>query len=83
MYGDGIGSLNVYKKYVNENSQIIWNRKGNQDNIWRMGRVSLPASESSTFKNFSIFFEGVRGRNERGFYSIIYHSLIDNIILII
>jgi hypothetical protein len=67
MYGDGIGTLNVYTKFnsrpITEN---IWNRKGDQDNIWRLGRVTLPKSTQSTTDSLKVLFEGIRGKNDKG-----------------
>ena len=39
MYGSHIGSLNIYLDRAQGAS--IWNRTGNQGNVWRHGRVNL------------------------------------------
>ena len=78
MYGDGIGSLNVYTKFESRPiSENIWNRKGDQDNIWRLGTVTLSKGLQSTIDTFSVLFEGIRGKNDRGkFINLNKKSLI-------
>ncbi len=67
MYGDGIGTMNVYRKFTNRFiPENLWTRKGDQDNIWRMGRVSLPKQAQANIEMYTILFEGVRGKNAKG-----------------
>lgn len=65
MYGDGIGSLNIYRK-LNSSflTESVWKRAGNQDNIWRMGRANLDRTNSKD--DFILYFEGIKGSTERG-----------------
>lgn len=67
MFGDGIGSLNVYRKFANRIlPEFLWKKSGDQDNIWRMATIRLP-KETSTVKNdYNILFEGVRGTSPKG-----------------
>jgi hypothetical protein len=62
---DGIGTLNVYKKFPNRTISLesIWTKSDNQDNIWRMARVNLP--RTTKIEVYAILFEGVKGRNYR------------------
>jgi hypothetical protein len=67
MYGNGIGSLNVYKLLKGSFlPELVWTKSGDQDNIWRMGSIKLPKTESNVVNNFTIVFEGVKGKNIRG-----------------
>ena len=71
MWGNGIGSLNIYK--VVKDSflpELVWTKSGDQDNIWRMGTIKLPKTTSNVVNNFTIVFEGVKGKNIRGLYII-------------
>lgn len=71
MSGDGIGALNVYTKFTSRPiTENIWNRKGDQDNIWRLGTVTLTKSVQVQSEKYSILFEGIRGKNDRGKYFI-------------
>ena len=67
MNGDGIGNLNVYRKNINSssslNTQILWQRSGDQDDMWRLGRIDLPTG--SNFQ-FSLIFEGIVGSSSSG-----------------
>ncbi|CAF0808194.1 unnamed protein product, partial [Brachionus calyciflorus] len=76
MYGDGIGSLNIYRKmnssFLPEN---LWKKSGDQDNIWRLGRANLDATQNQD--NFVIYFEGVKGSTERGDISLDDISILD------
>jgi hypothetical protein len=64
MYGDGVGSLNIYRKLSSSPlTDILWKKSGNQDNIWRLGRVNL--DRTSFPDNVTIYFEGVKGKNVR------------------
>lgn len=65
MYGDGIGSLSILRKFDNSIlSDTLWKKTGDQDNIWRMGRVNL--EKTIVANNFTLFVEGVRGKSDRG-----------------
>ncbi|XP_033753484.1 MAM and LDL-receptor class A domain-containing protein 1-like [Pecten maximus] len=62
MYGQSIGSLNVYTQINGSFPRQIWTRNGNQGNMWRRGTVTLPANHHS----YSILIEGVRGSSYTG-----------------
>ena len=71
MFGDGIGALNLYTKFNNRPlTENIWNKKGDQDNIWRLGTVSL--SKGTPTESYSILFEGIKGKTDRGNKSLKY-----------
>jgi len=61
MYGNGIGSLNVYVRGASSGDSKIWGLTGDAGNNWYMGQVPIAATE-----NFRIVFEGVVGRNKLG-----------------
>lgn len=76
MYGDGIGSLNIYRKMNNSLlPESLWRKTGNQDNIWRLGRANL--DRASTQDNYVIYFEGVKGATDRGDIAIDDISVLD------
>lgn len=65
MYGDGVGSLSILRKFDNSVlSDTLWKKSGDQDNIWRMGRVNL--EKTNVANNFTLYFEGVKGKSVRG-----------------
>jgi hypothetical protein len=64
MFGDGIGSLNIYRRLGSTLPDILWKKSGSQDNIWRLATISLP--KLSTLGNYTIFFEGTKGKSVRG-----------------
>lgn len=66
MYGDGIGSLTVYRKLNGSvTTDQLWRKTGSQDNIWRMGRANL--DRTNKLDSYVIYFEGTRGKSIRGF----------------
>lgn len=56
MRGYHIGSLNVYVKTANGGSSLIWQRKGNHGDIWKIARVDIRPRPGR-----QIVLEGVRG----------------------
>lgn len=46
MYGQDIGSLNVYIKTGGNLSNPLWTRSGNRGNVWKVTQVSITASSS-------------------------------------
>ncbi len=65
MYGSGIGSLTVYRQFSGGPSiDLLWQKTGSQDNIWRMGRANLNKLSKSDL--FSIFFQGQKGKSDTG-----------------
>ncbi|CAG2236368.1 unnamed protein product [Mytilus edulis] len=55
MYGEGMGTLNVYLDSENV-SRNIWSMSGNRQEKWWLGHVDISISEP-----YSITFEGMRG----------------------
>ncbi|XP_023328229.1 MAM and LDL-receptor class A domain-containing protein 1 [Eurytemora carolleeae] len=60
MFGNGIGSLNVYVR-DGETDRKIWGLTGDAGNNWYMGQAPI-----SSIQKFKIVFEGVVGRNSLG-----------------
>lgn len=52
MYGNHIGSLNVYKKYGRQ-MEIVWERHDNQNYLWRQAYMNVYCNEE-----FQIVIEG-------------------------
>ena len=59
MYGSHIGSLNIYLDRAT--GAPIWNRTGDQGNVWRHGRVNL-----QSYTRFRVLLEGIVGASYRG-----------------
>ncbi|XP_077865040.1 MAM and LDL-receptor class A domain-containing protein 2-like [Saccoglossus kowalevskii] len=65
MYGEDIGSLNVYQIDIGNIFQTpIWSRSGNQDDMWRRGTIPLPVE--LTGNPYLISFQGVVGNGTLG-----------------
>ncbi|XP_069135769.1 MAM and LDL-receptor class A domain-containing protein 1-like [Argopecten irradians] len=62
MYGNGIGTLNVFVKDETGANIVSWSKSGNQGNLW-YGEVIEIQSPALTSK---IVFQGVTGKNRRG-----------------
>lgn len=62
MNGVSIGSLNIYIQRDGETATQVWSRTGNQQDIWRLGTLTL----ASHNKGFIVLIEGVRGANYQG-----------------
>ncbi|KAK7473655.1 hypothetical protein BaRGS_00035133, partial [Batillaria attramentaria] len=64
MYGNGIGTLNVYSVPQNTLPQLpaaTWTRSFDQGNQWRLGEASINLAS-----NFQVVFEGIVGKNYNG-----------------
>ena len=62
MYGEGIGTLNVYTKATSsQNKTLIWTVSGDQGNIWRQAQAQVSVNET-----YEVIFEGVLGGNNTG-----------------
>ncbi|XP_066300036.1 MAM and LDL-receptor class A domain-containing protein 1-like [Branchiostoma lanceolatum] len=59
MYGNSIGTLNVYSNGINGPS--VWSMSGDQGNVWHQAQVSV-----SNTAAFELSFEGVIGTSFRG-----------------
>ncbi|BFZ04222.1 hypothetical protein BsWGS_07261 [Bradybaena similaris] len=65
MFGDGVGSLNIYIKPTSQQnlSQPVWHMSGNQGQRWILGEVNVLAS--TTQSPYQVVLEGIRGTNYR------------------
>lgn len=61
MFGNGVGSLNVYVRGSVSGDVKIWGLTGDAGNNWYMGQAPIASTEQ-----FRIVFEGVVGRNSLG-----------------
>ena len=52
MYGDTIGTLNVYSGY-----ELVFNVSGNQDNYWIRARETIYLRHSVSFKVYNKFIK--------------------------
>ncbi|CAC5399333.1 unnamed protein product [Mytilus coruscus] len=60
MYGDGMGTLNVY--LVSETmTQKLWSRSGNKPDLWQIAYVDI-----SMLDPYQMTLEGVRGSTKKG-----------------
>ncbi|CAC5384131.1 unnamed protein product [Mytilus coruscus] len=57
MYGDNMGTLNVYTKSRNITTRH-WSQSGNQGNLWNFANFDIASSEP-----YTIIFEGICGDN--------------------
>jgi hypothetical protein len=54
MYGDNIGALNVY---VNSSGVPVWSRKGNQQDRWTVGQLTMnPGQNQQVFFIYHFYF---------------------------
>jgi hypothetical protein len=56
MYGQNMGSLNVYVNVSNTTS-LLWTQSGNKGEEWKNGRIPVTSA-----KEFRLLFEGIRGK---------------------
>lgn len=57
MKGIYVDALNVYVKYINQNTEAkIWSKRGNQGNVWINAQVNIVSDEA-----YRLIFEAVRG----------------------
>ncbi|RNA26976.1 MAM and LDL-receptor class A domain-containing 2-like [Brachionus plicatilis] len=61
LFGDSIGTLNVYSRQNNALSRALWSRSGNFGNFWRYGHVTI-----SSQVDFQVVLEGIVGRSFTG-----------------
>ncbi|XP_046856288.1 uncharacterized protein LOC124449412 [Xenia sp. Carnegie-2017] len=66
MYGNNIGSLNVYRK-IYGNKYKFWSKSGNQGNSWFKAQVNVV---NSLKYSYEIIIEGVRGSGTTGVIAI-------------
>jgi len=62
LYGQSIGSLNVWLRQNNQLKTNLWTRTGNFGNFWRLGLVTVKSSA-----DFEIVLEGVVGSSFTGY----------------
>ena len=41
MYGRAMGSINVFLKPENRPEKVLWQRKGNQGNVWKLAEMTV------------------------------------------
>lgn len=58
MYGNNIGTLNVYTAQGGSNGSPVWSRQRNQGNRWNLAQISINPSSPYTviFDFFALFF---------------------------
>ncbi|XP_019614634.1 PREDICTED: flocculation protein FLO11-like [Branchiostoma belcheri] len=61
MFGDSMGTLNVYIRKQGIMGPSVWTVSGDQRNAWHFGHAQLDGSSS-----FNVIFEAVRGNDFRG-----------------
>lgn len=54
MYGNSIGTLNVYIKIAGNIGIPVWIRSGNRGNVWKV--TQIPITTSSSFNVGALFF---------------------------
>lgn len=64
MYGDNIGTLNVYTESGNT-TEIQWSQSGDQGNSWKFAYFDISIAEP-----YRIVFEGIRGDNHHSDISL-------------
>ncbi|XP_013397768.1 MAM and LDL-receptor class A domain-containing protein 1-like [Lingula anatina] len=64
MYGQDIGTLNVYAKVNQALGGAVFSMKGDQGNKWQVGQATIPAAAAR--RGYQLVFEGIRGSNYRG-----------------
>ncbi|KAK1172074.1 MAM and LDL-receptor class A domain-containing protein 2-like isoform X2 [Acipenser oxyrinchus oxyrinchus] len=62
MKGENIGTFNIYLQKHRQLKALLWNRTGNQGDLWRHGRVTVQSPDSQ----YQIIFEGVAGTGHEG-----------------
>lgn len=67
MDGNDIGSLSIFRSSKNTPlPDILWLKSGSQDKLWRLGRANLDIRSKPD--NFSVLFQGQKGRADIGNY---------------
>ncbi|XP_033751986.1 MAM and LDL-receptor class A domain-containing protein 1-like [Pecten maximus] len=61
MYGQDIGTLNIYISTYNQLGNSVWSLYGNQGNTWHKGQVTVSSRSS-----FQVVFSGIRGSGFHG-----------------
>ncbi|XP_013393211.1 MAM and LDL-receptor class A domain-containing protein 1 [Lingula anatina] len=64
MYGQDIGTLNVFAKVNQALGSAVFSMKGDQGNKWQVGQATIPAAAAR--RGYQLVFEGIRGSNYRG-----------------
>ncbi|KAL2097653.1 hypothetical protein ACEWY4_006860 [Coilia grayii] len=63
MFGQGMGTLNVYQEPVEGEATVVFSRSGNMGEAWRFAQAPLQATRGAAYR---IVVEGVRGQSEQG-----------------
>ena len=69
MYGDGIGSLNIYLE-TNSSKNLVWSLSGNKESKWQQGIAPFKSDDIH-----HILIEGVRGDNDRGDIALVIYNI--------
>ncbi|XP_041944947.1 MAM and LDL-receptor class A domain-containing protein 2 isoform X2 [Alosa sapidissima] len=64
MFGQGMGTLNVYQQPAEGEAVLVFSRAGNMGELWRLAQAPLQATQST--ESYRIVVEGVRGQSEQG-----------------
>ncbi|XP_048242313.1 MAM and LDL-receptor class A domain-containing protein 1-like isoform X2 [Haliotis rufescens] len=62
MYGDSVGTLNVYIRVPGRADDMIWHQSGNHGDAWFSGQAPITEKTNS----YTIVFEGIRGSSYTG-----------------
>ena len=61
MFGSDVGSLNVYSK-PNQGNTNLWSKTGDQGDVWQRAQLLLPTLK----KQYQIVFDVIQGSGFRG-----------------
>ena len=65
MNGSGIGSLSIFRSSKSSPlADLLWQKSGSQDNIWRLGRANLDLRPKPD--NFTVLFQAQKGNSDKG-----------------
>ena len=56
MYGNDIGTLNVYVKVGNNLGIPVWVRSGNRGNVWKVSQITITATSNFRVRACHSFF---------------------------
>ncbi|XP_071956928.1 MAM and LDL-receptor class A domain-containing protein 1-like [Antedon mediterranea] len=71
MYGDRMGTINVYARQNGNLGNVLWTESLDQGNVWRFGQVTMQSNIG-----FEAVFESLRGNGIRGDMAIDDISMI-------
>ncbi len=69
MSGTDVGAINIFRKRNSQSfTDFLWRKKGDQDRLWRMGRINL--DKGNILDNYTIYFEAIRGKSSQSVVAI-------------